>query len=75
MDLYDQIINHHPHVKGPVSCHGPPWPTMASMALEALVFSSSLSAIDVLLQQIQRRKDRPCALKIIGNVAPEQRQA
>lgn len=42
---------------------------------KALVFSSSLSAIDVLLQQIQRRKDRPCALKIIGNVAPEQRQA
>jgi hypothetical protein len=33
--------------------------SMASMALEALVFSSSLSAIDVLLQQIQRRRTGP----------------
>lgn len=41
---------------------------------KALVFSSSLSAIDILMQQIQRRKDQPRALKIIGDVAPEQRQ-
>lgn len=42
---------------------------------KALVFSSSLSAIDVLLQQIQRRKDQPRALKIIGDVAPDRREA
>lgn len=32
MDLYDQIPIHHPPVKGPLSCHVPPWPSMASMA-------------------------------------------
>ena len=73
MDLYDLS---HLSIHPPMSSIIPRSIIPSFMACpEALVFSSSLSAIDVLLQQIQRRTDRPGALKVIGDVAPEQRQA
>ena len=49
--------------------------TILAAGEKVLVFSSSLSAIDVLMQQIEKRKDKPQAMKIIGAVPQMEREA
>eukprot|EP00435_Cladocopium_sp_Y103_P064603 s1171_g26.t1 len=49
--------------------------TILAAGEKVLVFATRLSAIDVLMQQIQKRKDKPKAMKIIGDVKPQEREA